>query len=488
MTSIRVLLATFDAFPGELGASASVRPLLASLRAAVHLVCLRNEAEAHQSRLDGAHIYRVRCEGAEQEQVDAFTRAVHRQLASEEYDIVHARGAIAASAFSSAPDRPKFIYELADDLASEEALIVNRHEEAIACADVVVTPSELDEETLARCGTRDVLIVPPSEDRERFSQTRRTHPESTRMIVPGRFSSSRDLACVLDALEEPSLQGRVEVLFYGDGSATRRSGLMAQIQRRELKNVRVVSRSKVAVETLFAASDIAVVPARDSTPYSFGASPEPIAALALSGVAMAVADVPAVRTLLTRDRHALFYIPGRPTALAEAVQRLLDPALRHALASSARSHALNAMGSALRQDAFAQIYESLAPGSQAADPWLEAIETEDTGIRSAQLVADSPKHSSKSEPPEEPSLPKTTIRREPQKELEPQRTQRSEEQNGENREPKERRSQKTIRMETKTARSEQDTIRTEKKRKKKRTFSDREDTAEIKLVDIEFDE
>jgi glycosyltransferase involved in cell wall biosynthesis len=91
-----------------------------------------------------------------------------------------------------------------------------------------------------------------------------------------------------------------------------------------------------AVPGRIADFDIALQPA--SVPY---ASPLKVFEYMAAGRAIVAPDQPNLREVLTHERTALLFDPGRPGALWEAVLRLVaDPALRTKLGAAARAEVM----------------------------------------------------------------------------------------------------------------------------------------------------
>jgi glycosyltransferase involved in cell wall biosynthesis len=108
-----------------------------------------------------------------------------------------------------------------------------------------------------------------------------------------------------------------------------------------------------AVDGLLRGSDIVV-----ATSTAPGAARFLLEAAA-TGRAIACADTPSARRLLTHEKNALFYKPGDASALARAIERLIkDPELRERLGEHAKGVA-SRYGDRAEFEALAVVYDSL---------------------------------------------------------------------------------------------------------------------------------
>ncbi|RPH72394.1 MAG: hypothetical protein EHM78_03555 [Myxococcaceae bacterium] len=124
-----VLLAGFDVWPGP---SAWARRMTESVRASANrhrvlTLSLRGAALAHTESLLGARVLRVPPgPGSLLEQVEAFGRAVHRQLDSDAHLLVHTADPLVGVAVLCRPRRPALLYEARRLPSAELPLLVAR--------------------------------------------------------------------------------------------------------------------------------------------------------------------------------------------------------------------------------------------------------------------------------------------------------------------------------------------------------------------------
>ena len=124
-----VLLAGFDVWPGP---SAWARRMTEGVRASasryrVLTLSLRGPSLAHTESLFGARVLRVPPgPGSLLEQVEAFGRAVHRQLDSDAHVLVHTADPLVGAVVLAHPGRPALLYEARRLPSSELPLLLGR--------------------------------------------------------------------------------------------------------------------------------------------------------------------------------------------------------------------------------------------------------------------------------------------------------------------------------------------------------------------------
>ena len=128
-----VLLAGFDVWPGP---SAWARRMTEGVRASANrhrvlTLSLRSQALAHTESLFGARVLRVPPgPGSLLEQVEAFGRAVQRQLDSDAHVLVHTADPLVGAAVLGHPRRPALVYEARRLPSSELPLLLGRGRDA----------------------------------------------------------------------------------------------------------------------------------------------------------------------------------------------------------------------------------------------------------------------------------------------------------------------------------------------------------------------
>ena len=160
----RVLLTGFCAVPGPRRAGVQLRHVVRSLTAhhTVDLLVVREGEQAYVERQGSVRVLRVPThEGDLRAQVQAFQRALKRQLDGADYDVVHCRDAWACIPVLEARSRLGYavVYDLARAPLGESALDpeldgqYGRDEEAcLLAADMVLAPTPAAAKALAGRG------------------------------------------------------------------------------------------------------------------------------------------------------------------------------------------------------------------------------------------------------------------------------------------------------------------------------------------------
>ncbi len=151
-----ILLAGFEVWPGP---SAWARRMTEGVRGSANryrvvTLSLRGPGLAHTESLHGARVLRVPPgPGQLLEQVEAFGRAVSRQLDSDAYALVHTADPLVGAAVLTHPRRPPLLYEARRLPSSELPMLLGRGREG-AVLDLALRRSE------DRClGQADAVVV-----------------------------------------------------------------------------------------------------------------------------------------------------------------------------------------------------------------------------------------------------------------------------------------------------------------------------------------
>ena len=210
-----VLLAGFDVWPGP---SAWARRMTEGVRASANrhrvlTLSLRGMALAHAESLFGARVLRVPPgPGSLLEQVEAFGRAVQRQLDSDAHVLVHTADPLVGAAVLGHPHRPTLLYEARRLPSSELPLLLGRGREAavleqtlrrwerqcLTLADAVVVTTHTRAEEIRASGRRgEVHLVPDGVD---LGPLLPRLPGPLRIRHVGWDLSSAGLRVLIDAL------------------------------------------------------------------------------------------------------------------------------------------------------------------------------------------------------------------------------------------------------------------------------------------------
>ena len=389
---IRVLVTAFAPVPGSSPHAAALLAMTSAVRGDVDLVTVKTELLSHVERIGESRMFRVPVgETGQLEQRVTFDRAVARQLEAERYDIVHVRGPFEGAIAAERKSTYGFqvVYELAtfpdEALGTEvEKRWGEAHQKCLQQADVVLVPTAAAARMVADTVAADrVLVLPPGVDVGAYDWSPQPRSSIPRLLYLGAFTSDRDLATLLGAIRRVSSTRPVRALFAGDPDRQRRERLRAMVDAFQLRE-RVEVRGEPPARSLpqvIAGADLCVAPASEARRFqSLGDLPEPLLEHMACHRPVIVAGVPGVSDVLRDEKEGLLYPPGDENALADAIlQMLRDTDLRERTTDAGYRRVRELFSSGARRRRVAEIYEKLAPGSQAVDPWEESFPDEGTG-------------------------------------------------------------------------------------------------------------
>lgn len=330
--------------------------------------------------------------GTAAEQREAFNRAIRRQLESEPYDVVHARGpsegVVVAERHRSHGFR--FVYEVASWPDEGETTVAEEHwqqdhDRCLEAADLVLVPTQAASRALAERGHGGkVAVVHPGVDVNTFDWWPGGRDETVRLLYLGTFAADRDLHTLLEAIRRVARRGPVEALLAGDPDPDRRARLRRIVRSFDLRSVVVVRGEPraIALPTLIGAADVCVATAAATPRFQdFGDVPEPLLEYLACRRAVVAAGVPGIAEILRDEKEGLLYPPGDEHTLADAIATLqTEDTLRRRLVESGYDRVRWQFSDGARRRRIAEVYEMLMPGSQRFDAWTEGFSREATGV------------------------------------------------------------------------------------------------------------
>jgi glycosyltransferase involved in cell wall biosynthesis len=175
--------------------------------------------------------------------------------------------------------------------------------------------------------------------KDRMSPARERHGWGEEIIVMyiGTHGLSQGLATILDTAE--ILQPRHDIRFVFIGTGAEREGLMAEANRRYLKNVSFYPmQHKSDMPDYYAAADICLVPLKKRKVFLFNIPSKMFEIMACARPMILGAQGQA-QELLSEADAGLTVEPENAQAYADAIQRLAeDPGLRAQLGENGRQH------------------------------------------------------------------------------------------------------------------------------------------------------
>ncbi|MDP1821781.1 MAG: glycosyltransferase [Archangium sp.] len=421
----RLLLCCFDVIPAPTAISRRVTEYLKGLSERYQVVTLtvKTPDHTHIERYHGARLLRVPVgSGDLAARVQAFDRAVRRQLDSEEYVMVHFFDPFGGYALCER--RAEFGYKLVYDACSlpsvdlpflvsaEEAnrrFIAKVRRQELFClmnADVVIVANELTRDFVASLGvTREqVQVLPAPVDLGPYDPKVMGVPDATpmKLLHLGNQSNAQDLSTLLEAMQLALQTVDVRLTIVGPKDEEHQARLEEQVAALKLTG-KVDFQPQVAHDDLhkvLAACDVGLLTLADVERNSRVGSPlSRLGEYLAAGRPVIAADVAAARALLPDDGVVL-YRPQDKASLADAIVSLAtEPNRRVKLGAAARAASLDRDAAKVRADLVA-IYVALSgTGVRAvgdADTTNpdevtqlgRSLGAEDTQKRKAKLAAD----------------------------------------------------------------------------------------------------
>lgn len=428
----RLLLCCFDVIPAPTAISRRVTEYLKGLSERYQVVTLtvKTPDHTHIERYHGARLLRVPVgSGDLAARVQAFDRAVRRQLDSEEYVMVHFFDPFGGYALCER--RSEFGYKLVYDACSlpsvdlpflvsaEEAnrrFIAKVRRQELFClmnADVVIVANELTRDFVAGLGVprEQVQVLPAPVDLGPYDPKVMGVPDATpmKLLHLGNQSNAQDLSTLLEAMQLALQTVDVRLTILGPKDEEHQARLEEQVAALKLTG-KVDFQPQVAHDDLhkvLAACDVGLLTLADVERNSRVGSPlSRLGEYLAAGRPVIAADVAAARALLPDDGVVL-YRPQDKVSLADAIVSLAtEPNRRVKLGAAARAASLDRDAAKVRADLVA-IYVALSgTGVRAvgdADTTNpdevtqlgRSLDSEDTQKRKAKQAADPPSGTNK---------------------------------------------------------------------------------------------
>ncbi len=348
----RVLLTGFCAVPGPRRAGVQLRHVIKSLTPLhnVDLLVVREGEQAYVERQGSVRVLRVPTHEADpRAQIQAFQRALKRQLDGADYDVVHCR-----DSWSGIPvleSRARLGYAVVYDLTRsplgestgdpELDAQYGRDEEAcLLAADMILAPTPQAVKALQNRGKPErVLLSPPGVDVDRFDWDVPPKGGPPRILYVGSLDAGRGIRVLIRAMVAISREVDARLVIAGSCVPAYR-GLLEQGVREMGLGGKVELLGAVdhdQLPALIATSTICVVPAAaDLSPNPLSIYPTKILEYMACKRPIVAAHRETLAQVVENNRDALLFDPGDPIDLARKVLRLLgEPLLRNRIASNA---------------------------------------------------------------------------------------------------------------------------------------------------------
>jgi len=399
----RVLIAGFCTAPGPDRIGVQLSHIIRALARhhAVDVLLVRRDDQAYVERFASARLLRVPVpDGPIRSRVEAFRRALGRQLEGADYDIVHFRDGWSGIPVLEMRDRLRYaaVFDAGRSPLGEPpvhdldtATELERDEvECARQADMVLAATEPARRNFASLVPEErVRLVPPGVDVDQFDWD--VAPTGTpRILYAGALTPGRGVRVLLRAMLDVAAHSDARLALAGRSTPEFFASLEEAVRELGLGD-RVQLLGEAAhedVASLIGSASVCVAPG------AVDLGPKPLALYPTKLLEYMACQRPVVAprrgtvTMLLRDeQHGLLFEPGDPLDLAQKILRLLDDAdLRFRIARGGydlvrRAHTSSTTRRELRR-AYAWL-GSISPWRERFAALLEEMPTRDMPVLTA---------------------------------------------------------------------------------------------------------
>jgi glycosyltransferase involved in cell wall biosynthesis len=381
----RLLLCSFDVIPGPSGSSRRLTEYLRALpdRFSVVVLSAKTPDHSHIEKYQGARLLRVPVgTGDLGSRIQAFERAVRRQLESEEYALVHFTDPFGGYALCETKSDygHRLIYEaqsfpslelrhMHPQLEGDRRFLSKVRRQELFClmnADLVLTGSPITRDFIHSLGVgqESVRVVRAPVDLEPYPPHALGAPDGhpMRLVYLGSQVPWQGLPGLLRGLALASRQVDVRLSIIGPRHPDWQPQLEDLVKELGLGE-RVDFQPPVGhddVAKVLALGDVGVLPLDDVDRNRIQGGPlSKVSEYLAAGRPVLAADLPVARELVPASA-GVFYPPGEPQALADHIIELArDVSQRVALGRQARAFAEQRLDASLIRGQLLDIYDVL---------------------------------------------------------------------------------------------------------------------------------
>jgi glycosyltransferase involved in cell wall biosynthesis len=342
----RVLITGFCAVPGPSRAGVQLRHVVRALSAdhTVDLLVVRDGDQAYVERQGNVRVLRVPTHDSDlRVQIQAFQRALRRQLDGADYDVIHCRDGWSGKTVLDA--REAFGYAVVFDVTRgpwvepsvdpELAAEIDRdNDRCIAEADLVLVPTEpARRHAIARTRPDKVVVSPPGVDVDRFDwddapPAAGAVPEP-RILYAGALEPGRGVRTVLRAMVDLVKVVPARLLLVGPIAPGFEEPLRAAVRDLRLDGVVTIEPpvDHDAMPRLIASATVCVVAAApDLVPRATALYPTKLLEFMACRRAVVAPRRGTVAMLIDHGREGMLFQPTDPGDLTRKLLRLLQDA------------------------------------------------------------------------------------------------------------------------------------------------------------------
>ncbi len=401
----RVLVVSFSVVPDASRQGIEIETVLKALapRFSVDVLSIRTAAMGFVERYRRTRMLRVPVgDGSRVEQVEAFRRAVRRQLEGAEYDLIHFRSAyggvpvcnlkeyldcklVYEVALSSSTERGRVSQAVLDDLETDE-------EYCLSQADLIIVRCQSAADDLMAKGiSAPMAVVPPGVDIDTFDWEPSVRQSSRRIVHVGRLGPGRGIRNLLEAFRELleyseanlTLVGPVEEIFssYLDDAIARLGikphvTLLGEVDHEEIPRI-------------LAMADVCVSPWSPGADHPLYGYPNKLFEYMACRRAVIAMDEPVIRELLGPRPPVKLVAPEDASDLASAMLQLLaDDKANRRLAEDGYNLVRSQFSASAARRALLTAYEKVFPSGTNLWGYEGALKRPVTGTYSSQTGSD----------------------------------------------------------------------------------------------------
>ncbi len=383
----RVLLTGFCAVPGPRRAGVQIRHVVRALTPfhTIDLLVMREGDQAYVERQGSVRVLRVPMQEAEpRAQIQAFQRALKRQLDGADYDVVHCRDSWSALPVLEARARFGFavVYDLARSPLGEtthdaelDAQVARDEEACLLAADLVLAPTLASVKALQRRGRPErVRLAPPGVDVDRFDWDVLPRTDPPRIVYIGSIDPGRGVRVLVRAMTTITREVDARLVLAGPIAPAFEQGLKDRLRELGLTD-KVELLGPVdhdQIPALLSTATVCVVPAAaDLAPNPNAMFPTKLLEYMACRCAIVAPRRDTITQVVEHAHEALLFEPGDPGDLARQVLRLLgEPALAGNLAHNAYERVRRDFTASAARRAIRAAYDVLS--ARFADRLVEA--------------------------------------------------------------------------------------------------------------------
>lgn len=336
----RVLVVSYSVVPAGSRQGVCLESLLKALgpRFEVDVLTVRSAEMGYVERYRRSRMLRVPVGGGSHtERVEAFRRAIRRQLEGAEYDLIHFRSAYSGVPICQLKDYLdcRLVFELgmtssheADrlDPASLRTLITEERY-CLEHADLIIAESEEAAKSVRRAGTAaPVSVVPPGVDVDTFDWEPSVPQALRRVVYAGRIQAGRGMRTLLEAFALLLRDMEAHLVLVGELDPNIGPYLQDAVVELSLQsNIHLLGElDHEEIPRVLAMADVCVAPWTPGPSSPLAGLPLKVLEYLACKRPAVVANGPTVPSLLGTDPPLVPIEPNDANALALALRQLLS--------------------------------------------------------------------------------------------------------------------------------------------------------------------